>query len=331
MIFDKTGTLTEGKPALTDVIASDGFVEQELLRLAASADQPSQHPLAEAIVAGAERRGIEVARPEYFDSIPGHGIRASVGGRRVLIGNKRLMEREGIDTGQLEGRIQALTSDGKTPMYVAVDRRMAGVVAVADTIRESARQAVRALHEFGVQTVMLTGDNRRTAEAVARQLRMDQVIAEVLPEDKARKVEELQAAGLKVAMVGDGVNDAPALAQADVGVAIGAGTDVAVETADVVLVKNDPADVSRSIQLARKVRGKIKQNLFWAAIYNIIAIPVAAGALYPALGILLRPEWAALAMSASTVTVTINALLLNRVQFATGRRPLASSISQRGQ
>jgi len=248
-----------------------------------------------------------------------------------LIGNKRLMAREGIDVGGLDERVQSLASDGKTAMYVAVDGRMAGVVAVADTIRESARQAVWALHEFGVQTVMLTGDNRRTAEAVARQLQMDQVIAEVLPEDKARKVAELQAAGRKVAMVGDGVNDAPALAQADVGVAIGAGTDVAVETADVVLVKNDPADVSRSIQLARKVRGKIKQNLFWAALYNIIAIPVAAGALYPALGILLRPEWAALATSASTVTVTINALLLNRVRFAMDRRPVASSISQRGQ
>jgi Cu2+-exporting ATPase len=184
-------------------------------------------------------------------------------------------------------------------------------VAVADTIRESARQAVRALHEFGVQTVMLSGDNGRTAEAVARQLQMDQVIAEVLPEDKARKVAELQAAGRKVAMVGDGVNDAPALAQADVGVAIGAGTDVAVETAD--------------------VDGKIKQTLFWAAVYNIIAIPVAAGALYPSLGVLLRPEWAALAMSASTVTVTINALLLNRVRFATDGRPVASSISGRGQ
>ncbi len=191
---------------------------------------------------------------------------------------------------------------------------------MADTIRDSARQAVRALHGFGIRTVMLTGDNRRTAEAVARQLEMDQVIAEVLPEDKARKVTELQAAGRKVAMVGDGVNDAPALAQADVGIAIGAGTDVAVETADVVLVKNDPADVSRSIQLARKVRGKIKQNLFWAAIYNLVAIPIAGGALYPSIGILLRPEWAALAMSASTVTVTINALLLNRVRFSTERQ-----------
>jgi len=316
VIFDKTGTLTQGKPALTDLIPAVGIAEQELLRLAASADHPSQHPLAEAIVAGARARKIDLIKPEGFDSIPGHGVEASVGGRRVLIGNKKLMEREGVETGEMSERAQELAAQGKTAMYVAADGRIAGVVAVADTIRESARQAVRALHEFGVQTVMLTGDNRRAAEAVARELRMDTVIAEVLPEDKARKVSELQAAGRKIAMVGDGVNDAPALAQADVGIAIGAGTDVAVETADVVLVKNDPADVSRSIHLARKVRGKIKQNLFWAAVYNLIALPVAAGALYPSLGLLLRPEWAALAMSASTVTVTINALMLNRVRFA---------------
>ena len=318
VIFDKTGTLTQGKPALTDVITADGFVEAELLRLAASADRPSPHPLAEAIVAGAAGRGIEVPAPEKFDSVPGHGIEARVDGRRVLIGNRRLMEREGINTGDLEGQVQAFASDGKTAMYVAVDKRIAGAVAVADTIRDSAREAVRALHGLGIQTVMLTGDNRRTAEAVARQLWMDEVIAEVLPEDKARKVAELQEAGRKVAMVGDGVNDAPALAQAMVGIAIGAGTDVAVETADVVLVKNDPADVSRSIQLARKVRRKIKQNLFWAAIYNLIAIPIAGGALYPSMGVLLRPEWAALAMSASTMTVTVNALLLNRVRFPRG-------------
>jgi len=319
VIFDKTGTLTQGKPALTDVITADGFIEAELLRLAASADRPSQHPLAEAIVAGAAGRGIEVRAPEKFDSVPGHGIEARVDGRRVLIGSRRLMEREGINTGGLEGQVQALASDGKTAMYVAVDKRMAGVVAVADPIRDSAREAVRALHGLGIQTVMLTGDNRRTAEAVARQLGIDEVIAEVLPADKARKVAELQGAGRKVAMVGDGVNDAPALAQAMVGIAIGAGTDVAVETADVVLVKNDPADVSRSIQLARKVRGKIKQNLFWAAIYNLIAIPIAGGVLYPSLGVLLRPEWAALVMSASTMTVTANALLLNRVRFQRGR------------
>ncbi|MBA3442683.1 MAG: copper-translocating P-type ATPase [Pyrinomonadaceae bacterium] len=316
VIFDKTGTLTEGKPALTDIITANGFTENELLRLVASADKPSQHPLAEAIVEGARARGIEVNSPESFNSIPGHGVEAQVSGRRVFVGNKKLMERERIELGELEERVQVLASDAKTAMYIAVDGRAAGVVAVADRIRESARQAVNSLHGIGVRTVMLTGDYRSTAEAVARQLGMDTVIAEVLPEDKAEQVTKLQREGRKVAMVGDGVNDAPALAQAEVGIAIGAGTDVAVETADVVLVKNNPADVSRSIQLARKVRGKIKQNLFWAAIYNLIAIPIAAGALYPSLGLLLRPEWAALAMSASTVTVTLNALLLNRVRFS---------------
>ncbi len=320
VIFDKTGTLTEGSPALTDLVPAGGFGEDELLRLAASADQPSQHPLAEAVVEGARSRGVEVTPPEKFDSIPGHGVGALVGGRRVLIGNKKLMERERVALDGLVERVEALSADAKTAMYVAVDGRAAGVVAVADRIRESARVAVRSLHDMNVKTVMLTGDNSNTAQAVARQLGMDTVIAEVLPEDKANKVAELQKEGRKVAMVGDGVNDAPALAQADVGVAIGAGTDVAVETADVVLVKNDPADVSLSINLARRVRGKIKQNLFWAAIYNLVAIPVAAGALYPSLGVLLRPEWAALAMSASTVTVTVNALLLNRVRFRTGPR-----------
>jgi len=221
-----------------------------------------------------------------------------------------------VEVGALAAKVSDLAKDAKTAMYVAIDGRAGGVVAIADVIRESARQAIRFLHDAGVRTVMLTGDNRHTADSVARQLGMDTVIAEVLPEDKANEVKKLQAEGRKVAMVGDGVNDAPALAQAEVGVAIGAGTDVAVETADVVLVKNDPADVPRSVMLARRVRGKIKQNLFWAAIYNIIAIPIAAGALYPSLGVLLRPEWAALAMSASTVTVTINALLLNRVRFS---------------
>jgi Cu2+-exporting ATPase len=315
VIFDKTGTLTAGKPALTDVIAPGEMGENELLHLAASADQPSQHPLAEAIVAGARQRGLQVVTPQEFDSIPGHGIEAQIDGRLVHIGNARLMAREGVNLDDLEAKVSELARDAKTAMYVAVDRRAAGVVAVADVIRESARQAIRFLHDAGVQTVMLTGDNRHTADSVARQLGMDTVIAEVLPEDKAKEVTKLQGQGRKVAMVGDGVNDAPALAQAEVGIAIGAGTDVAVETADVVLVKNDPADVPRSIKLARRVRGKIKQNLFWAAIYNVAAIPVAAGALYPSLGVLLRPEWAALAMSASTVTVTINALLLNRMRF----------------
>jgi Cu2+-exporting ATPase len=315
VVFDKTGTLTEGKPALTDVEPAAGRDEKELLRLAASADQPSQHPLAEAIVRAARERKLALAEPEGFDSVPGHGVVATVGGKKVLIGNRKLMEREKIALGELEAEAARLSQEGKTAMYVAADGQALGVVAVADTIRESARRAVRDLHGMGVKTVMLTGDSRRTAEAVARALGMDTVIAEVLPEDKSAEVKKLQHEGQKVAMVGDGVNDAPALAEAEVGIAIGAGTDVAVETADVVLVKNDPADVAKSIHLARQVRRKIKQNLFWAAIYNLLAIPVAAGVLYPSLGILLRPEWAALLMSASTVIVTLNALLLNRVRY----------------
>jgi P-type Cu2+ transporter len=315
VVFDKTGTLTEGTPRLTDVVPAEGWDERELLRLAASADVPSQHPLAQAIVLGAREQELEVKTPESFDSVPGQGVKAQVDGRQVLIGNRKLMATGGVSVEGLTERVQALAADGKTTMYVAVDGRAAGGVAVTDRIRESAREAVRLLHDLQVQTVMLTGDNRRTAEAVARQLGMDTVIAEVLPAQKVEETKRLQQSGHKVAMVGDGVNDAPALAQAEVGIAIGAGTDVAVEAADVVLVKNNPADVPKAIVLAREVRGKIKQNLFWAAIYNVIAIPIAAGALYPWTGVLLRPEWAALAMSASTVTVTINALLLNRVQL----------------
>lgn len=320
VIFDKTGTLTEGKPALTDLVPAQGVNETDLLRLAASADQPSQHPLAEAIVKGAQEKGIPVSTPESFNSIPGHGVEARVDGQRILIGNRKLMEREGIPVAEITAQAEGLASDGKTAMYVAADDHLLGLVAVADRIRDSAKQAVKRLHDLGVQTVMLTGDNGRTAEAVARQLGMDTVIADVLPEQKATKVQELQAQGRKVAMVGDGVNDAPALAQAEVGVAIGAGTDVAVETADVVLVKSDPASVPTSITLARQVETKIKQNLFWAVIYNLLAIPFAAGVLYPSLGILLRPEWAALLMSASTLIVTTNALLLNQSNIGNSQK-----------
>jgi Cu2+-exporting ATPase len=354
VIFDKTGTLTEGKPALTDVVeAGDRGLEtgdgdepapqstpaslpasslrppaSALLRLAATVDQLSQHPLAEAIVRGAQERGVELAQPEDFNSISGQGVSAQVEGKTVFIGNKRLMESQNIALGEMETRAGELASLGKTAMYVAADNVLLGVVAVADTIRDSAREAVRVLHAADVQTVMLTGDNQKTADAVAKQLGMDTVIADVLPEDKANHVKELQAQGRKVAMVGDGVNDAPALAQADLGVAIGAGTDVAVETADVVLVKNDPSDVARAIELAQKVRGKIKQNLFWAAIYNLLALPIAAGVLYPINGFLLRPEWAALAMSASTITVTLNALLLNRVRFDNDAAPAKNTTAQ---
>ena len=308
VVFDKTGTLTRGKPSVTDVVGPE-----ETVRLAASADQPSQHPLARAIVDAAQDRRLAVTPATDFDSVPGHGVVATVGGQRVLIGNRRLMEREGVDTQGFEPKARELAGDGKTAMYVAAGGKALGLIAVADTVRETARNAVEALHRAGVRTVMLTGDQRHTAEAVARRLGIDTVIAEVLPEEKAGQVKELQSGGRKVAMVGDGVNDAPALAQADVGIAIGAGTDVAVETADVVLVRDDPADVPYSLTIARSVRTKVIQNLFWAAAYNVLAIPVAAGVLYPSLGVLLRPEWAALLMSASTIIVTFNALLLRRL------------------
>jgi P-type Cu2+ transporter len=315
VVFDKTGTLTEGKPAVTNLEPVSGSNADELLRYAASADQPSQHPLAEAIVRAAREKNLNVVTPESFDSVPGHGVVAMVEGKKVLIGNKKLMDREKVAVEGLESKVSQLASEGKTAMYVALEGKALGVIAVADTIRDSARRAIESLHNLGIKTVMLTGDNRRTAEAVAKQLNIDTVIAEVLPEDKSNQITQLQAQGNKVAMVGDGVNDAPALAKADVGIAIGAGTDVAVETAGVVLVKDNPADVANSIRLARAVRGKIKQNLFWAAIYNLLAIPVAAGVFYSSYGILLRPEWSALLMSASTLIVTLNALLLRNVKL----------------
>jgi len=312
VVFDKTGTLTEGRPALADVVPDAGVDEAEVLRLAAAADAQSEHPLAAAIVAGAAARAIPVAAAHGFEAIPGYGVRASVDGRSVLVGNRKLLERERVAP-RLAERAEQLRSEGKTVLYVAAQGRLLGLLAVADRIRPGAPAAVARLHGLGVRVVLLTGDSRVTAEAVARSLGIADVRAEVLPGDKATEVRRLEAGGAHVAMVGDGVNDAPALAAASVGIAIGAGTDVAIETAGVVLMRDDPADVATALTLARRVRRKIKQNLFWAAIYNAIAIPVAAGALYPSLGILLQPAWAALAMSASTVTVTVNALLLGPV------------------
>jgi len=312
VVFDKTGTLTEGRPALADVVPDAGVDEAEVLRLAAAADAQSEHPLAAAIVAGAAARAIPVAAAHGFEAIPGYGVRASVDGRSVLVGNRKLLERERVAP-RLAERAEQLRSEGKTVLYVAAQGRLLGLLAVADRIRPGAPVAVARLQGLGVRVVLLTGDSRVTAEAVARSLGIADVRAEVLPSDKATEVRRLEAGGAHVAMVGDGVNDAPALAAASVGIAIGAGTDVAIETAGVVLMRDDPADVATALTLARRVRRKIKQNLFWAAIYNAIAIPVAAGALYPSLGILLQPAWAALAMSASTVTVTVNALLLGPV------------------
>jgi len=316
-ILDKTGTLTEGKPALTDVIVA-GEQQDEVLRLVASVEQGSEHPLAEAIVTGARDRGLALVDATSFEAISGTGIRAVADGRTLLIGNRKLMRDEGIDVAALETKAAELAQVGKTPMFVAIDQRAAGLIAVADTIKPSAQEAIRQFKRLGIETVMITGDNQRTAEFVARQLGIERVFAEVLPADKARHVKELQAEGKRVAMVGDGVNDAPALAQADIGIAIGAGTDVAIETANVVLMKSDPLDIIRAITLSKATVRKMKQNLVWASVYNILAIPVAAGVLYPAYGIALRPEWSALLMSLSSIIVAVNAVLLKRVEQQLG-------------
>jgi Cu2+-exporting ATPase len=309
VVFDKTGTLTEGRPSVTEVIPAAGVDEAAILRLAAAADAQSEHPLATAVVEAAKQRALVVEPPSDFEAVSGHGVRATVGGRTVLVGNRRLLERYGVTPG-LDREAERVRAEAKTAVYVAADGRVLGLVAVADRIRPSAKRAVAALHGLGMRVLLLSGDTRATADAVARTLGINDVRAEVLPGDKAAEVRRLEEQGRRVAMVGDGVNDAPALAAATVGIAIGAGTDVAIETAGIILMKDDPADVPVALVLARRVHRKIKQNLFWAAVYNLIAIPLAAGVLYPSLGILLKPAWAALAMSASTMTVTVNALLL---------------------
>jgi len=313
IVMDKTGTLTEGKPSVTDVVTTAGIPEDTLLAQVAALEKDSEHPLAQAIVHSVKERGLNIpSNVTGFEAVPGHGAVAQVAGVRLAIGNARMMVREGAEIAGVQAEVERLSGEGKTVTYVATDGKLAGLVALADKPKATAAETVAALHELGLEVVMLTGDARKTAEAVARTLGIDTVIAEVLPDQKAEKVAELQSSGKKVAMVGDGVNDAPALATAEVGIAIGAGTDVAIDTADVVLMRSDPFDIVKAMTLARKVRGKIKQNLFWAAIYNVIAIPIAMGILYSSFGILLRPEWAALAMAASTITVTINALILKR-------------------
>ena len=312
IVFDKTGTLTEGKPRITDVIAQ-GVAEDELLRLAAAAEARSSHPLAQTVLDELDRRGLaNDLTVDEFENLAGFGIRAHVGGRDVLVGAQRLLERYSVELGPLQPEVDRLLSEGKTLVLVAIDGHAAGVLAAADTVRPTAARAIADLKAIGIEPVMMTGDSRRTAEAVARQVGIDRVFAEVLPEDKANGVRQLQSEGKFTAMVGDGVNDAPALAQADLGIAIGAGTDVAVETGDVVLMKSDPADVLAAIRLSRATVRKMKQNLFWAAIYNVVAIPIAAGVLYPSFGVMLQPEFGALAMSASSITVVSNALLLRR-------------------
>jgi len=317
VILDKTGTLTRGEPEVVAVVTADGVGEDEVLRLVAAAEGDSEHPLAEAIVNAAASRGLELPRVEGFEAAPGHGLLATVDGRRLAVGNPRLLEREGIDRAGLAARSDELAGQGRTSVQVALDGNAAAVIAVADAPRETAAEAIATLKQLGVRPVMLSGDSRPTAERVAAELGIDEVIAEVLPADKAAKVTELQREGRKVAMVGDGVNDAPALAQADVGIAIGAGTDVAVETADVVLMRSDPLDVATAITISRGTKRKMHQNLAWAVGYNSLALPVAAGIFEP-VGFVLRPEVGAISMAGSSVIVAVNAVALKRLELPDG-------------
>lgn len=311
IVFDKTGTITEGKPKVTDIITT-GEDEDIILSLAASAEKGSEHPLGEAIVREAMERNLILNELQSFKAIPGHGIFVEIQGKEILLGNKKLMIEKNIDINLLSEASDQLAIDGKTPMYIAIDNQLAGIIAVADTVKESSHKAIQTLHEMGIKVAMITGDNQKTAEAIARQVGIDIVLAEVLPADKANEVKKLQQTGEKVGMVGDGINDAPALAQADIGIAIGSGTDVAIESADIVLMRSDLIDVSTAIKLSKATIRNIKENLFWAFGYNVLGIPVAMGLLHLFGGPLLNPMIAAAAMSLSSVSVLLNALRLRR-------------------
>ncbi|MBJ6723733.1 heavy metal translocating P-type ATPase [Geomesophilobacter sediminis] len=308
--FDKTGTLTKGTPEVTDVVAARPYTEKEILAIAGSGEAPSLHPLAQAVVARARAEGVEIFEVSGYHEESGHGISCDYLGAPLLVGNRRLIEKHGIAMGELAGHLARLAGAGKTTMVVALAGRVIGIIALADVLKETTKEAIRRLQGLGLKTFMVTGDNRLVAQTVAREVGIDETAWEVLPQDKIEVVRKFQARGLKVAMVGDGINDAPALAQADIGIAIGSGTDVAKETGDVILVRNDLLDVERAIRLGRATLAKIKQNLFWALIYNVVGIPVAAGVLFPLTGKLLPPEWAGLAMALSSVSVVTNSLML---------------------
>lgn len=314
VVLDKTGTLTAGKPKITDVIAALGTKKANLIAYVASAEAGSSHPLAQSVLDEATNNNVKVAKATGFKNLSGHGVEAVINGQKVLVGTVKLMNDRRVELSIMQTEIDSLLNDGKTLMIAAVNGRVVGVLAASDPPKETAKQAVEAMKNMGLEVAMITGDNQKTAEAVAKQLGIDRVFAEVLPEDKASYIKKLQSEGKFTAMVGDGVNDAPALAQADIGIAIGAGTDVAIETAKVVLMKSDPADVLRAIRLSKATVKKMKQNLAWASVYNLAAIPIAAGVLYPAYNISLRPEVAALLMSLSSIFVAVNAVMLKRAE-----------------
>lgn len=312
VVFDKTGTLTHGEPELTDIVLNNEIemTEDELLKLAYSAEEGSEHSLAKAIIEAGDEKGIQSLPTNHFEAIPGRGIQVEVDGKAVYFGNKKLMQEQGIQTAELEEASNRLADEGKTPMYLGVSGDLAGIVAVADTLKASSVEAIKNLHEKDIEVIMITGDNKRTAKAIAEKAGIDRVFSEVLPEDKSEEVKKLQEEGQRVAMVGDGINDAPALAQADVGIAIGSGTDVAVDSADVVLMRSDVNEVNTAIELSQATLKTIKQNLFWAFAYNIVGIPIAMGVLYVFGGPLLSPVFAAVAMSFSSISVLLNALRL---------------------
>lgn len=308
IVFDKTGTLTKGQPTVTDIIPINS--KEDVLKYAAIAEKGSEHPLGEAIIKKASEKGVKIPYADSFKAIPGHGVKANYGKKTILLGNRKLMTDNKIDIKDIEEKITRLENEGKTTIIIALNKKIIGIIAVADTLKEYSKDAVKALHGMGKEVVMITGDNKRTAEAIASQVGVDRVLSEVLPEDKAKEIKKLQNSGRVVGMVGDGINDAPALAQADIGIAIGSGTDIAIETGGIVLIKDDLRDVVTAIDLSKKTINKIKQNLFWAFFYNSTLIPVAAGLLYPFLGILLNPMLAAGAMAFSSVSVISNSLLM---------------------
>jgi Cu+-exporting ATPase len=316
IVFDKTGTLTKGEPTVTDIVPNNNFNKKDVLKLAASLEKNSEHPLAEAIVKKAKEEKLELLEVKNFEVLPGYGVLGELNGKKIILGTIRLMINNNIDPSFIEEKISVLEDQGKTIMILAQDKDIVGIIAVADTLKDYAKEAIEILHQIGKKTAIITGDNKRVAQAIAKILGIDNVLAEVLPQDKANEIKKLQSKENVVAMVGDGINDAPALAQSDLGIAIGSGTDIAIETGEIVLIKNDLRDVIKAIKLSDYTFKKIKQNLFWAFFYNVLAIPIAAGVLYPFFGFLLDPVLAAMAMAFSSVSVVLNSLMMKGYKFS---------------